>query len=74
MAKLTFTWTSRGEEAKPSKTDVANLKEANFVFQLDFLQDVIAEAQNLYEETLLASREYYEMKRLEKQNATAATH
>jgi len=74
MAKLTFKWTLRGEEAKPNKADVENLKEANFVFQLDFLRDVIFEAQKLYDETLAASEVYYHMRRMEKLNASSTTH
>ena len=74
MAKLTFKWTLRGEEAKPNKADVENLKEANFVFQLDFLRDVIFEAQKLYDETLAASEVYYNMRRMEKLNASSTTH
>lgn len=74
MAKLTFKWTMRGEEAKPNKTDIENLQAENFVFQLDFLRDVIFEAQKLYEETQAASEVYWHMCRMEKQNASSTTH
>lgn len=74
MAKLTFKWTMRGEEAKPNKVDVENLKSENFVFQLDFLRDVIFEAQKLYEETQAASEVHWHMRRMEKMNAPSSTH
>jgi hypothetical protein len=74
MAKLTFSWTLNGEEAKPSKRDVENLKEQNYVFQLDFLRDVIFEAQKLYDETQEASRAYWEARRLEKLNGSPTAH
>ena len=74
MAKLTFKWTLGGGEAKPNKNDIENLKAENFVFQLDFLRDVIFEAQKLYEETQAASEVHWHMRRMEKQNASSTTH
>jgi len=74
MAKLTFSWPIAGSEAKPSKADVENLKAQNFVFQLDFLQDVIFEAQKLYEETQAASEVHWHMRRMEKMNGPTTTH
>lgn len=74
MAKLTFSWTLSGSEAKPSKVDLKNLSSQNYVFQLDFLADVISEAQKLYDEALEASNVHYYMTRLERQNGSTTTH
>ena len=70
MAKLTFSWTLNGEEAKPSKRDVENLKEQDYVFQMDFLTDVIFEAKKLYDEALAASRAHWNAKLEEKLNGS----
>jgi len=74
MAKLTFSWSMRGEEARPNKTDVKNLKAESFIFQMDFLQDVMAEAEKLYAETMAASELDYHMRRMERSNGSSTTH
>jgi len=74
MAKLTFKWTLRGEEATPSIADVENLRNESFIFQLDFLNDVIFEAKKLYNETLDMAEARDKLMRLEKQNASSTTH
>lgn len=52
MVKLTFKWTARREEAKASEKDIEALKAESYVFQADFLQDVVFEAMKLYEQVL----------------------
>ena len=74
MSKLTFKWTMRGEEAKPSKRDIESLKEQNYVFQMDFLTDVIFEAKKLYDEALEASRAHWKSNLEEKLNGSSSAN
>lgn len=77
MAKLTFSWPMYGDEARPSSKDIERLLEHNVVFQLDFLKDVVFEAQKLYEEALQRSREQFEearKRRMERSNGSSAAH
>ena len=74
MAKLTFKWTLRGEEATPSIADVENLRNESFIFQLDFLNDVIFEAKKLYNETLDMAEARDNLIRLERINGSSTAH
>lgn len=74
MAKLTFKWKANGEEAKPSKRDIENLRQEHYVFQMDFLMDVIFEAKKLYNEVAEESKAYWDAKLLEALNDTSSTH
>lgn len=69
MAKLTFSWPMYGDEAKPSQKDIERLLEQNIVFQMDFLRDVVWEAQKLYDDAKARSRREFEEVRKRRESA-----
>lgn len=63
MESITFNWHNGADEARPSPTTRKKLdewkqarKDAEFVYHLDFLGDVIHELQKEYDSILVASR------------------
>lgn len=63
MVKLTFKWTEKSEEAKPRKKDIEALMAQSLILQLDFLQDVMVEANALYERALIELHRDFEASR-----------
>lgn len=52
--KATFAWRYEAGDGKLSKVDASSIRQTDRITALDFLSDIISEAQELYNDILIS--------------------